>query len=153
MQYRILKQTNKQIMYDLLDDNHELVFGNGVYEGDISNIDTLMTDKIIPAFVEGQAKDNKVVEEPGSLTDAEQKMVSDKKELKIKIIASLLTADNPTPDSIADSLPDSNANFVKFLLEMYQELNYIKGYTPDQTWGTFVADIKAHTPEQLLSRT
>lgn len=139
-------------MYDLLDDSDNLIFGNGIYEGDVSNIAKLMADKIIPDF-EDSSGETPSEQHYIEATDTEEQIITDKQRVKVAIISCLLSIDSPTPDLIVDALPNESENFVRYLLELYQDLNYTKGYMTTNTWDAFVADIKSCTVEQLLART
>ena len=57
MKYKIKRQAANLLIYDLIDDSGKIVFGNGVYEGKIKDVDKLMTTQIIPSFDETPPKE------------------------------------------------------------------------------------------------
>ena len=160
MKYTIHKQIKRgssyEILYSVYDDADNLIIG-GVQHNVGKNLlsetelDLLFTETIFPNL---EAQSDETIDQgmQEEVSTLELSMLEQKRLLKQKIILHIKTTATPTVETVVSSLPEFSENFIRYLIDTYIEASFSKGYIPDKTWESFVADIQTTSIEDLEAR-
>ena len=86
------------------------------------------------------------------LSNMEASLINKKRKFKIDAITQIKIQTSPTVDSIIDALKDYDKDFIKFILKIYIQESYSRGYIESPTWENFINDIKETSVDELKER-
>jgi len=150
MKYQIIRNTGTILVYDILDDDDNLLLGGASQEiYNVSNIDDFLTNVILPRY-ENKLNDTTVIKISRDVSSFEVELLDKKESTAIELLRQIKIQATPTKASVALAMEDYDQDLLAVVYKWLIRYAFNRGYINAKTWNAFVVKVKATSAAKLL---